>query len=111
VLFVASASSYMGQRGASSYVASKHGLIGFVKALALETAGRGVLVNAVAPGVTDTDLIRGLTDAQRAGLVGLVPLGHMTTPDEVAKMAGFVVCEAEYSTGNVFHVSGGVVMG
>jgi NAD(P)-dependent dehydrogenase (short-subunit alcohol dehydrogenase family) len=110
IVNVASASSFMGQRGAASYVASKHGLIGLTRALAVETAHRGVLVNAVAPGLTDTDMVRGLTPEQREGLLKLVPLRRIAAPEEVAAMVGFVVTRAGYSTGNVFHVSGGVVM-
>ncbi len=110
IVNIASASSFVAQRGAASYVASKHGLIGLTKALALETASKGIRVNCVAPGLTDTDLVRDLTDAQRAALLGMVPLGRMGAPDEVAAMVAFVVAEARYSTGNVFHVGGGVAM-
>lgn len=110
IVNVASASAFMGQRGAASYVASKHGLIGLTRALATETASRGVLVNAVAPGLTDTDMVRSLTPEQREGLLKLVPLRRLATPEEVAAMVGFVVTRAGYSTGNVFHVSGGVIM-
>ena len=110
IVNVASASSFMAQKGASSYVASKHGLIGLTKALALETASKGLRVNCVAPGLTDTDLVRGLTDAQRNALLTMVPLGRIAAPDEVASMVAYVVTDASYSTGNVFHVGGGVVM-
>ncbi len=110
IVNIASASSFMAQKGASSYVASKHGLIGLTKALALETATKGIRVNCVAPGLTDTDLVRGLTDAQRTALLTMVPLGRIAAPAEVAAMVAFVVLDASYSTGNVFHVGGGVVM-
>jgi NAD(P)-dependent dehydrogenase (short-subunit alcohol dehydrogenase family) len=110
IVNVASASAFMAQRGAASYVASKHGLIGLTKALALETASKGIRVNCVAPGLTDTDLVRDLTDAQRSALLGMVPLGRIGAPEEVARMVALVVVDATYSTGNVFHVGGGVVM-
>src|SRR5262249_44610547 len=110
IVNIASASSFMGQKGACSYVASKHGLIGLTRALALETASKGIRVNCVAPGLTDTDLVRNLTDAQRSVLLGMVPLGRIATPEEVANMVAHVIVEATYSTGNVFHVGGGVVM-
>jgi NAD(P)-dependent dehydrogenase (short-subunit alcohol dehydrogenase family) len=110
IVNVASASAFMGQRGAASYVASKHGLIGLTRALAVETASAGILVNAVAPGLTDTDLVRDLTPEQRESLLRMVPLRRIASPEEVAAMVGFVVTRAGYSTGNVFHVSGGVVM-
>jgi 3-oxoacyl-[acyl-carrier protein] reductase len=111
IVNIASASSYMARKGAASYIASKHGLIGLTKALALETASQGVLVNAVAPGLTETDLVAGLTEAQREGLLGLVPLKRMARPEEVADMVAYVVTRAGYSTGNVFHCSGGAVLG
>jgi NAD(P)-dependent dehydrogenase (short-subunit alcohol dehydrogenase family) len=110
IVNVASASAFLAQRGAASYVASKHGLIGLTKALALETAPKGIRVNCVAPGLTDTDLVRDLTDAQRGALLGMVPLGRIGAPEEVARMVAHVVVDATYSTGNVFHVGGGVVM-
>jgi NAD(P)-dependent dehydrogenase (short-subunit alcohol dehydrogenase family) len=110
IVNVASASAFMAQKGAASYVASKHGLIGLTKALALETANKGLRVNCVAPGLTDTDLVRNLTDAQRGALLTMVPLGRIAAPEEVAAMVAFVIADASYSTGNVFHVGGGVVM-
>ena len=105
------ASSFIGQKGTAGYVASNHGLIGLTKALALETASKGISVNAVAPGITETDLVASLTDKQRDGLLATVPLKRIAKPDEVAAMVEFVITSASYSTGNVFHVSGGVVMG
>src|SRR5207244_9257772 len=90
LLFVASASAFMGQRGAASYVASKHGLIGLTRALAVETAGKNVRVNAVAPGLTETDLVRDLTAEQRDALLARVPLHRIASPDEVAAMVAFV---------------------
>ena len=111
IVHVASASSFMGHAGASAYVASKHGLIGLVKVLALEGVKRGIRVNAVAPGVIDTDLVRGLTDEQKNLLLKRVPMGRMASAMEVAEMIYWVATQATYSTGNVFHAGGGVVMG
>jgi len=110
IVNIASASSFMGQRGAASYVASKHGLIGLTRALAVETAARGIRVNAVAPGLTDTDLVQALSEEQRARMIAMVPQNRIAAPEEVAAMVGFVTTKATYSTGNVFHVSGGVIM-
>ena len=111
IVNVASASAYMGQPGAASYVASKHGLIGFTRTVALEAIRRGVRVNAVAPGLTDTDLVRVLTDAQRAALLATIPQGRLASPEEIAAMVRFVATEATYSVGNVFHASGGLING
>lgn len=111
IVNIASASSFVAQPGVASYVASKHALIGLTKALALENAKKGVLVNAVAPGLTRTDMVSGLTEAQRAGLERLVPMGRLGEPAEVARLVEWLVTEGSYSTGNTFHVSGGVALG
>jgi 3-oxoacyl-[acyl-carrier protein] reductase len=111
IVFVASASGSIAQAGAAGYVAAKHGLIGLTKALALESAGKGIRVNAVSPGLTDTDMVADLSEDQRAGLLRLVPLRRMASPEEVAATVDWVVRGATYSTGNVFHVSGGAAMG
>lgn len=111
IINIASASAHVGQAGAASYVASKHGLIGLTKALALEGASANVRVNAVSPGLTETDLVSALDESQRAELMKRVPLGRIASPDEVAEMVAWVACAGSYSTGNVFHVSGGVAMG
>ena len=111
IINVASASSYVAHPGACSYVASKHGLIGLTKALAVENASHGVLVNAIAPGLTHTDMTAALSGAQRERLLGTVPLGRMAEAGEQASLVRWLVTEATYSTGNVFHASGGVAMG
>ncbi|NVB37538.1 SDR family NAD(P)-dependent oxidoreductase [Pseudenhygromyxa sp. WMMC2535] len=110
VVFVASASGSVAQVGAAGYVAAKHGLIGLTKALALESANKGIRVNAVSPGITDTDMVADLDERAKAGLLARVPLGRMASPEEVAATVAWVIRGASYSTGNVFHVSGGVAM-
>lgn len=111
IVNIASASSFVAQAGAVGYVASKHGLIGLTKALALENARKGVQVNAVAPGLTRTDMVTGLDEKQRAALERIVPMGRLGEPEEVASLVGWLVTEGRYSTGNTFHVSGGVALG
>ena len=111
IVNIASASSFVGQVGAASYVASKHGLIGLTKALAAESVSRGIQVNAVAPGLTATDLTSGLSEPQLEGLLAIVPMKRLAAPEEVAAMVKWVVTGATYSTGNVFHVTGGTTMG
>lgn len=110
IVNVASASAFVAHPGISSYVAAKHGLIGLTRALAVETARKGVCVNAVAPGMTETDMIASLSEAQRGRLLDMVPMRRAADPREVAEMIGWIVTGARYSTGNVFHVGGGVVM-
>ena len=110
IVFISSASGTVPQVGAAGYVAAKHGLHGLTKALALECAPKGIRVNAVAPGITDTDMIAELDEQGRAGLLRGVPLARIAQPEEIAAMVDFVVRGASYSTGTIFHVSGGYAM-
>ena len=111
IVNVASASSFVAQAGAASYVASKHGLIGLTKALAIENAAKGVRVHAVAPGLIDTDMVRNLTEEQLAGLQARIPVGRLGAPDEVASAVAWLLTDGTYTTGNTLHLSGGVVLG
>lgn len=110
IVLIASASASVAQAGAAGYVAAKHGLIGLTKALALESASKGIRVNAVSPGLTETDLVAELSPEARAGLLARVPLGRIASPEEIAATVEWVVRGATYATGNVFHASGGVAM-
>lgn len=100
--------SVIGQRanaGQASYAASKAGLIGLTKTLAVEVAPRSVTVNAIAPGIVDTDSSRGIADELRAA----VPAGRAGTPEEIAACARFLASEeAGYVTGSVLTVDGGL---
>lgn len=111
IVNIGSASGFTAHKGSSSYVASKYGLIGLTKCLALECADKGIQVNAVAPGVTDTDMISGLPEAARERLIAGIPMKRVASPEEVAAMVAFIITDASYSTGNFFHVSGGLIMG
>ncbi len=101
----------MGNAGQVAYAAAKAGVIGFTKSLAREVAGRGVTVNAVAPGLVETDMTAGLDDQQRAFYTNVIPAGRIATPEEVAAAVAFLVSpEAGYITGQVLHVNGGLYM-
>jgi 3-oxoacyl-[acyl-carrier protein] reductase len=105
-------SSVVGQRGnpgQANYAASKAGLIGFAKAVALEVASRGVTVNVVSPGLIDTDMTRAITDTARDEWVSKIPLRRLGTPDDIAAAVCFLASdEASYITGQVLAVNGGV---
>ena len=73
-----------GNAGQVNYAASKAGVIGMTKSLAKELAGRGITVNAVAPGFIDTDMTAALTDAARTAALGAIPMGRMGAPEDVA---------------------------
>jgi 3-oxoacyl-[acyl-carrier protein] reductase len=109
IVNMASAAGAMGNAGQANYSASKAGLIGFTKATARELSHWGILVNAVAPGLIETDMAAAIPAAAREALLAQVPLGRVGTPREVAEVVGFLAGEgATYITGQVFHVNGGL---
>jgi 3-oxoacyl-[acyl-carrier protein] reductase len=106
--------SVVGQRGnagQANYAASKAGLIGFTKALALEVASRQVTVNAVAPGLIDTDMTRAIPGAAQTEWAEQIPLKRLGQPDDIAGAVAFLASdEAAYITGHVLAVNGGMYM-
>jgi 3-oxoacyl-[acyl-carrier protein] reductase len=111
IINISSVVGMMGNAGQTNYAASKAGLVGFTKALAREVASRGITVNAVAPGLIDTDMTRALTDSVRSEWVSKVPLGRFGTAEDVASAVCFLASdEASYITGQVLGVNGGMYM-
>ena len=101
----------MGNAGQANYVASKAGLIGLTKSLARELASRNITVNAVAPGFIETDMTAVLTDEQKAGMKGIIPLGRFGQADDIAAAVEFLAGDgAGYITGHVLDVNGGMYM-
>ena len=102
----------MGNPGQANYAATKAGIEGFTRSLALEIGSRGITVNAVAPGFIDTDMTRELTEAQRQAMVDRTALGRMGSVDDVAAVVAFLVSDAAgYITGETIHVNGGLYAG
>jgi len=109
VVNVASVAALAGSPGQSNYAAAKAGAIGFTKAVAREVASRGITVNAVAPGLVETDLVADLSDQQRSRLLAQVPAGRPAAPEEVASVVGFLASdEAAYVNGSTVVVDGGM---
>ena len=109
IINMSSAAGAMGNAGQANYSASKAGLIGFTKATARELSHWGILVNAVAPGLIETDMTATLSAPAREALLAQIPLGRAGTTREVAEVVGFLAGEgATYVTGQVFHVNGGL---
>jgi 3-oxoacyl-[acyl-carrier protein] reductase len=98
-----------GNAGQSNYAASKAGLIGLTKALAKELGGRGIRVNAIAPGYISTELTDALPEAAREAILAQTPLGRLGDPADVARAVRFLVSDAAaFVTGDVLAVDGGL---
>lgn len=111
IINISSVSGVMGNGGQANYSASKAGLIGLTKSVARELAGRGVCVNAVAPGFIDTEMTRAMPEKTREAAVGTIPMGRMGLPEEIAETVGFLAGKgSDYITGQVICVDGGMAM-
>ncbi len=111
IICISSVVGQSGNAGQANYAASKAGLIGFVKAVALEVASRNVTVNVVAPGMIETDMTEAIPEKAREALLGRIPIGRLGTSDEVASAVAFLASdEAAYITGQVLGVNGGMYL-
>ncbi|MEJ2547630.1 MAG: 3-oxoacyl-ACP reductase FabG [Gemmatimonadota bacterium] len=111
IINISSVVGLTGNRGQANYAASKAGLVGFSKSVALELASRGVLVNVVAPGFIETDMTSDLPEEAREALFERIPLGRLGGPEDVAGVVRFLAGPAaSYMTGQVLVVDGGMVM-
>jgi 3-oxoacyl-[acyl-carrier protein] reductase len=109
IISISSVVAQRGNAGQANYAASKAGLIGFSKAVALEVASRGITVNVVAPGLIETDMTRTLTEEGREEWASQIPLGRLGTPADIAAAVCFLASdEASYITGHVLAVNGGM---
>ena len=101
----------VGNVGQSNYAASKAGLIGMSKSMALEVASRGITINCLAPGFIKTPMTDVLSDKAKEKVLENIPMAKMGTPDDVANAAVFLASdEAGYITGQTIHVNGGMAM-
>jgi 3-oxoacyl-[acyl-carrier protein] reductase len=111
IIQISSVVGHVGNRGQSPYTMAKAGLDALTKSLALELAGRDILVNSVAPGFIDTDMTADLPDEARRRILERIPLGRMGRPEEVAEVVAFLATRGSYVHGAVIHVNGGLYGG
>lgn len=111
IISVTSVVGAMGNPGQANYAASKAGLVGMSKALAQEVASRGITVNCIAPGFISSPMTDALPDAQKAVLLGRIPVGALGTGEDVSSAVVYLASrEAAYVTGQTLHVNGGMIM-
>ena len=111
IINMASVVGVHGNAGQANYAASKAGVIGFTKSCAKELASRGITVNAIAPGFINTDMTDVLPEKVKEAMVTEIPLGRMADAEEVATVVTFLASDfANYITGQVINVDGGMVM-
>ncbi|MEO6212152.1 MAG: 3-oxoacyl-[acyl-carrier-protein] reductase [Vicinamibacterales bacterium] len=111
IICIGSVVGQSGNAGQANYAASKAGLIGFAKSVAMEVASRGITVNVVTPGLIDTDMTRALTGSAHEEWASKIPLKRLGTPEDIASAVCFLASdEASYITGQVLAVNGGMYM-
>lgn len=112
IVLVSSVAALRGEVGQANYTAAKAGLIGMARSLARELGPRGITCNVVAPGLTDTEMISRLKEAQVSKLLEQIPVGRLGRPEDVAAAVTFLASDAaEYVTGAVLAVDGGAATG
>jgi len=110
IINITSVIALSGNIGQANYAASKAGIIGFTKTLALELARYGITVNCVAPGFIETDMLSKVPDNYREKIIERIPLRRFGTPEDVAKAVRFLCTDGDYITGEVISVNGGLYM-
>ncbi|MEJ8823050.1 SDR family NAD(P)-dependent oxidoreductase [Variovorax humicola] len=104
--------AYLGAKNHPHYVASKAAVVGYTRASAMELAPRGILVNAIAPGLIDTPILRALTPERLAAQLALQPTGKAGRPEDIAQAVSFLVSsQTDFITGQVLFVDGGKSLG
>lgn len=111
IINISSINGQLGQFGQTNYSAAKAGIFGFTKALARETAARGITVNAVSPGYIATDMVKAVREDILKQIVAQIPVGRLGEPEEVARAVLFLAAdEASFITGETLSVNGGQYM-
>jgi acetoacetyl-CoA reductase len=108
IVNIGSINGQAGQYGQVNYAAAKSGIHGFTKALAQEGAGKGITVNAIAPGYIDTDMVRAVPEEVLKKIVARIPVGRLGRADEIARGVLFLVADdGGFITGSTLSINGG----
>jgi acetoacetyl-CoA reductase len=108
IINISSVNGQLGQFGQTNYSAAKAGIFGFTKAMARETASKGITVNAVAPGYIETDMVRAVSPEVLEKIVSVIPVGRLGQPAEIARAVCFLAADqAGFITGETLSINGG----
>ena len=111
IVNITSVVGHTGNAGQSNYTASKAGVIGMTKSIAIELAKRNITVNSISPGFIDTEMTASLSDEQKDFIKNKIPLARIGKPEDVAYCVKFLISDqANYITGQTIHVNGGLAM-
>ena len=110
IVNVSSVVGQSGNFGQTNYAAAKAGIIGFTKSAALEVAKKGITVNCIAPGFTETDMLSAVPHEGRQRVLAKIPMGRFGRPEEMASAALYLIAFADYVTGQVIGVNGGLYL-
>jgi acetoacetyl-CoA reductase len=108
IINISSVNGQLGQFGQTNYSAAKAGVLGFTKALARETAARGITVNAIAPGYIETDMVKAVDKAVLEKIVSAIPVGRLGQPEEIGRAVVFLASDQSgFITGETLSINGG----
>lgn len=111
IINISSINGQKGQFGQVNYSAAKAGMLGFTKALALESAGKGITVNAICPGYIETDMTASMSPEDLDSIVKQIPAGRMGKAEEIAEAVRFLASDkSKFTTGSTFTINGGQLM-